>query len=165
MRLIFTVFGKPAQMGSKTAFVVKAKATGKHRAVLTDSNSEKRKQWANAVSTAAAQEMRGLPLMRGPVSLRVEFCFARPQSHFGTGRNAAALKDSAPERHAQSPDLDKLVRCLCDALTGIVFVDDRQIDTLTATRRWTSGPECATIDVLDPTPEPVPAEELDHIPF
>jgi len=143
MTIKFTVFGKPAQMGSKKAFVV-----GK-RAIITDDNSQKRKQWANAVASAAAEAMDGRDLITGPIVLRVDFFFARPQSHYGSGKNANALKASAPSRHVQSPDLDKLIRCLGDALTGIIFIDDRQIFRIECTRFWTDTQERATVEVTE----------------
>lgn len=135
----FTVYGTPAQMGSKKAFV------RGNRAIITDDNSQKRKQWANAVATAAAEAMEGASLLQGPLRLTVLFYFARPKSHFGSGKNFKQLKASAPERHAQSPDLDKLIRCLGDAMTGIVYQDDRQISCIIASRHWTIEQERADI--------------------
>lgn len=139
----FTVYGTPAQMGSKKAFY--SEKLG--RAVITDDNSKQRKQWANAVSAAAADAMDGRELFVGPVRLVVRFYFARPQSHYGTGRNAGILKASAPQHHAQSPDLDKLIRALGDAMTGIVFRDDKQIWLIEARREWTESQERAEVDV------------------
>lgn len=133
--LHFTVFGKPAQMGSKKAFVRGG------RAIITDDNSDKRKQWANAVSSQAAEAMGGMQLVHGAVDLDVAFWFARPKSHFGTGKNSSRLKESAPDRHIQTPDLDKLLRCLCDALTGVVYRDDSQVFRVTCQRCWTCGQE------------------------
>ena len=51
----------------------------------------------------------------------------RPRCHFGTGRNAKVLKSDAPIYPAFLPDLDKLVRGMFDAMTGVVYVDDKQI--------------------------------------
>lgn len=139
----FTVYGKPAQMGSKKAFY----APKLKRAFVVDDNSEKRKAWAHAVSCEAADAMHGRVLIDEPVRLLVEFFFARPATHFGSGKNAGRLKATAPVRHAQSPDLDKLVRCLGDALTGIVYRDDKLVCELTASRHWTEGQECAIVRV------------------
>lgn len=141
--IAFTVYGTPAQMGSKKAFV------RGNRAIITDDNSQKRKQWANAVATAAADAMNGQPLTREPLRLFVQFWFARPKSHYGSGKNANKLKDSAPASHAQSPDLDKLIRCLGDALTGIVYNDDRQIVVITASRNWTEEQERAEVEISE----------------
>ena len=138
----FTVFGVPAQMGSKKAFV---RGT---RAILTDDNSVKRKQWANAVATEAATRMRGQKLMDGPVTVCVEFFFPRPKSHYGSGKNSQVLKASAPSLHSQSPDLDKLIRCLGDAMTGIVYQDDRQIYAVEARRSWTVSQARAEVEVF-----------------
>ena len=141
----FTVHGTPAPMGSKKAFYV----PNLKRAVLTDTNPKKRKAWAAAVSATAALEMRGRELIRTPVELQVNFYFSRPQSHFGTGRNAGRVKDSAPVFHSQSPDLDKLIRCLGDALTGIVIHDDRQICQIHSCRYWTTSQERAEVQIKE----------------
>jgi Holliday junction resolvase RusA-like endonuclease len=141
-RIEFVVYGKPAQMGSKKAFVRGG------RAIITDDNSEKRKQWANAVSSVAAEVMRGRDLISSPVQLRALFYFRRPNSHYGSGRNATTLKASAPELHSQTPDLDKLIRCLGDALTGIVFRDDALIWSMVISRHWTEKQERAEVEVL-----------------
>jgi crossover junction endodeoxyribonuclease RusA len=140
-RIQFIVYGKPAQMGSKKAFVRGG------RAIITDDNSEKRKQWANAVSSVAAEVMRGRDLISSPVQLRALFYFRRPNSHYGSGRNATTLKSSAPELHSQTPDLDKLIRCLGDALTGIVFRDDALIWSMVISRHWTEKQERAEVEV------------------
>jgi len=140
-RIEFVVYGKPAQMGSKKAFVRGG------RAIITDDNSEKRKQWANAVSSVAAEVMRGRDLISSPVQLRAMFYFRRPNSHYGSGRNATTLKASAPEMHSQTPDLDKLIRCLGDALTGIVFRDDALIWSMVISRHWTEKQERAEVEV------------------
>lgn len=137
----FTVFGKPAQMGSKKAFVRGG------RAIITDDNSEKRKNWANAVSTVAANAMGSTPMATGAVKVKANFYFKRPNSHFGSGKNAEKLKDAAPELHTQTPDLDKLIRCLGDAMTGIVYRDDALICSMVLDRHWTRSQERCEVEV------------------
>lgn len=138
----FTVYGKPAPMGSKKAFVRGG------RAIITDDNSEKRRNWANAVAARAAEVMHGIPVITTPVQIKAMFHFCRPRCHFGTGRNETLLKSSAPERHSQKPDLDKLIRCLGDALTGIVYRDDSLIYHISAVRGWTTGQERCEVQVI-----------------
>lgn len=140
--IAFTVYGRPAQMGSKRAFIRGG------RAIVTDDNSAKRKQWANAVATAAADAMQGNSVLTGPVRLEAVFHFSRPKSHFGTGKKSSELKGSSPCRHAQTPDLDKLIRCLGDAISGIVFRDDSQVWSLTASREWTTSQERCHVQVV-----------------
>lgn len=74
------------------------------------------------------------------VTLTATFYFARPKSHYGTGRNAHTLKPSAPPEHAQTPDADKLLRLICDALTiAGVIADDRLIVDIRGRKRWTEN--------------------------
>lgn len=147
--VVFVVYGRPQQMGSKKAFV------RGNRAIITDDNSAHRKQWANAVSTAAAGAMARRNVLDGAVMVRVAFHFRRPKAHYGTGRNAHLLKSAAPHWHSQTPDLDKLIRCLNDALTGVVWRDDSLVCRIEATRHWTEQQERAEVYVRRLVKQPV----------
>ena len=130
MTVKFTVYGRPAQQGSKSAFLHRG------RVVLVESNHQRKVEWRQAVANVALAEMVGRELLTGPVQLEVVFRFKRPRSHYRTGKHANVLKGSAPMFHAQTPDLDKLVRNVGDALSGIVYKDDSQISVLVAEKRW-----------------------------
>ena len=117
----FFVAGVPVPKGSAKAFV--NRRTG--RAIVMQDNRDKQKPWSSMISVTA-QNLISEPV-RGPVRLSVLFVMPRPKSHFGTGKNASKLKDSAPTHHIVKPDLDKLVRCVKDALTGIAWGDDCQV--------------------------------------
>jgi crossover junction endodeoxyribonuclease RusA len=73
------------------------------------------------------------------MSLSVVFRFARPASHYGKN----ALRPSAPQycTSARNGDIEKLVRSTNDALTGVLFDDDRQVVSLTATKRYCTESE------------------------
>lgn len=133
-RLFVTLYGtEPVPQGSKTAFV--NKATG--RAIVTDANKNTG-PWREAVAAQAvrAMETQGwLKVPAGqPVGIEVQFFFNRPQSHYRTGKWAGALKDTAPVYKPTKPDVDKLERALCDALTGVVFHDDAQVSRILSTK-------------------------------
>lgn len=74
----------------------------------------------------------GFGLIRGPVRVDVTAIFARPKGHYGTGRNAARLRPSAPAwpTTRTSFDRDNLDKLVLDALggdrreRGIAFEDD-----------------------------------------
>src|SRR5690349_6109042 len=93
--------------------------------------------WRSAVMDAAVLAARDAELpgaLTTPVWLEATFCFQRPRSHYGTGRNAGTVKPSAPgQYHAQKPDGDKLTRALFDALTVAGVVRD---DSLIASCQW-----------------------------
>lgn len=176
--IAFQVLGTPAPKGSATAFVVKNKSTGKHRAVIVQGGAkgsagrERLRGWDAAVRDAAARAVgpgRTSPPFVG-VALRVdiEFRIARPANHYGTGRNAGVLKPSAPPFPIGKPDRDKLERTTLDAMTGIVFDDDSRVVAGEPRKVWaTPGNEGAAIsvrecrpdeaDAIGATPHPSPA--------
>lgn len=72
-----------------------------------------------------------------PLRLEVRCHFKRPASHFGTGRNAATLKPSAPEHwHSQRPDGDNLLKLVKDALNEFAWHDDAQVADARVTKVW-----------------------------
>ncbi len=148
-----TVYGRPQQRGSKSPHVVRRKdgspVTKNGREVIATRDSNKKSgPWMAAVSAEAAKVYDGRPLLFGPVRLSVVFYFARSKGHYGSGRNAGRLKPSAPEFHAQQPDLSKLIRTIEDALSGVVYKDDAQISSYGTMRKdWTDSSERAIITV------------------
>ena len=70
--------------------------------------------------------------MQGPLTMTVDFMMPRPKAHYG----AKGLKSNAPFYHEKKPDIDNLIKGLCDALTGILWDDDTQISVLVATKKY-----------------------------
>ena len=146
----FTIPGRPQQRGSKVAMRTnKLDRSGHRRIILRDSNKLST-AWMKYAAEMAGQAWGGRELISEPVMLAAQFHFNRPMSHFGTGRNAAKIKPSAPRIHGQSPDLAKLLRCLEDALTGVVYVDDRLVCAYAEPtgRFWTVGDERVQFQLL-----------------
>jgi len=117
----FFVPGTPVPKGSAKAFVVKG------RAVVTQDNGSKQKPWASSISYTAQQVMQGQRPFQGPIEIGLLFIMPRPKGHYGSGKNCYQIKTSSPVHHVVKPDLDKLVRCVKDALTGVVWGDDSQV--------------------------------------
>lgn len=97
--------------------------------------------WREAVRHAAAKHLNdiGQPPYLGAVRLVVTFTKKRPKSHYGTGRNANVLKESAPEdcTGRNHGDVDKLCRAVMDALTMAgLWRDDSQVTHMEAARVW-----------------------------
>lgn len=65
----------------------------------------------------------------GNIMLKVIFYMPRPKSHFRTGKFKHLLKDNVPDRHSITPDLDNLIKMVCDTIQGKnrMIVDDSQI--------------------------------------
>jgi len=120
----FWVPGTPATKGSTRPF--KWHAKDGRSGVSTVNTSKKAKPWAGAVGFAAMQAMQGRWLFTGPVRVMIDFFLQRPKDHFQRNGN---LKPSAPfycTSHARG-DGDKLERCTWDAMTGVVYTDDKLI--------------------------------------
>lgn len=145
LSITFTVPGIAAPQGSKAPWGA-------------ESNPNTR-PWRATVAAAAREAMvakgEGWTSLQhplaSPVSLVVRFTFPRPKSHYGTGRNANTLKDSAPNLHAVKPDLDKLLRAIGDAVTGIVVRDDSQISQVFATKEYGSPAAVVTVSEITKT--------------
>ncbi|WP_447643190.1 RusA family crossover junction endodeoxyribonuclease [Nocardioides zeae] len=133
--LVIYAVGTPAPQGSKKAFVV-----GGHARVVDD--SKKTKPWRQDVTAAAYAAIQDRPdaltaLSTGPLHVTIVFFLARPKAHYGTGRNAAVLKATAPTYVDKKPDVDKLVRSTLDALTDAgVYRDDNQVARLWVEKQY-----------------------------
>lgn len=131
-RLEFVVYGKPQPGGSKR-IVPSGRPGG--RSHLTADNPSVR-QWMDRVAAEAGEAMDGGALLEGALTLVARFYVVRPQGHFGTGRNAGALRASAPEHPTTRPDVTKLVRAVEDALKGVVWRDDAQVVWQTTSKQY-----------------------------
>jgi crossover junction endodeoxyribonuclease RusA len=132
--LTFTVLGKPAPQGSKRyigrgRMIESSMAAGPWRDKIA---AETRRAWGYADPLA------------GPVAVAVEFFFARPAAHFGTGRNRAVLKPGSPPWPiGRTGDVDKLVRAVLDGITiGRAIADDAQVVELAASKHYSETPRC-----------------------
>lgn len=106
MILSFSLDGTPAPQGSKRYL---GQRGGKG---ITVESSKRTAPWRADVRAAAteavlatnadpAPDRYAQTLWDGPIAVYIIFRFARPKSHYGTGRNADVIKESAPYYHCQ----------------------------------------------------------------
>ena len=105
---------------------------------VTANNHDALMSWRQDVAVAAYRHKPEDWDINKPVSLRCEFVFPRPMTHYGTGKNIDKVKDSAPTHHIVMPDLDKLIRSIGDAIsTGRVLLrNDSLITSVYAVKRY-----------------------------
>jgi crossover junction endodeoxyribonuclease RusA len=142
--IAFQVDGLPAAQGSKTVA-----RTSAGRAFVRETNRALA-PWRLAIALAAREAMNGSEPLVGPLLLVATFRFPRPKTHYRTGRNAGELKPTAPELCATRPDLDKLLRALGDAISGIVCQDDAQICEVDVAKVYGQPGLHAAISELEP---------------
>ena len=111
------VYGEPVAKGSMKGF----NAGG--RVILTNDNV-KTKDWQTLVAWTAGQKCG--EVTGGPVSLLINFYLPKGKT----------VKREYP---STKPDIDKLLRCVLDALTGIVYVDDSQVIDVQVAKRYADG--------------------------
>ena len=120
--LSFFVAGIPKPAGSKRGFYI-AKLK---RVIITDDNPNS-KDWKTDVKHAGQDAFPGGELWDCAIALRLTFTQLRPKSHYRTGKNALALRESAPMYPVGKPDVLKLARGVEDALSGVIWTDDARI--------------------------------------
>lgn len=75
-----------------------------------------------------------------PVELVLCFMFQRPRAHYVARDRARGLRPDAPTSHTQTPDLSNLAKLVEDALNGIAYADDAQIESLKVRKGWCDQP-------------------------
>ncbi len=146
MKLEFWTPGQPRGAGSKHGLPLKRNGVFTGKVAMIDSSGEAGKLWTSSIVGAAfeaAQKQNWVPV-DGPVILRVEFVMQRPQKHYHTNRKTrlCELRSDAPAVHGSKPDMDKLERRLCDALTNIVWRDDSLICEKHSYKMYGEQPGC-----------------------
>ena len=128
----FRVLGTPVPQGSVKAFGSRVVAN----------NEQALGSWRSDVASAAQRAKPADWDINAAISLRCEFVFPRPLSHYGTGKNATKLKPSAPRYHVKTPDVDKLVRGVADsigdAVARVLLNNDSQIVSIYAAKRYST---------------------------
>jgi crossover junction endodeoxyribonuclease RusA len=126
----FVVYGQPATKGSTRSFY--HSKTGR---IVTMADAKGLAAWAGAVRHVAQDH--AAHFTTGPVELRLCFGLTRPRSVSSRKRPLPTAK----------PDLDKLVRAVKDALTGVLWKDDAQVVALHAEKQYTDGPSNVHIEM------------------
>lgn len=119
----FTAEGTPRAQGSKTQGMTKD-----GRPYMRESNARLLTPWRKAVRAAAKQAMGGSEPRTGPVVCVISFYLLRPKSHPVLSQTWPTAKNVG--------DVDKMLRAVLDAMTGVVFVDDSQVVQETSRKLW-----------------------------
>jgi Holliday junction resolvase RusA-like endonuclease len=126
--LTITVVGHPAPQGSK-------RHVG--RGIMVEA-SKRLVPWRQDVKHAALEALAAAPWWdtdARAVAMHVVFAVPRPKYHYQTGKNASLLRAGAPDLVGVKPDLDKLLRSTCDALTAAgAYADDCRVAQIYAVK-------------------------------
>lgn len=114
--------GRCPPKGSARSFAIRRGGAFTGATVTVQGNAASLAEWAARCALEA--RTMGVPLAAGPWRCSCSFAFERPKAHRRAG---GALRPDAPVAPTGRPDLDKLLRTVLDALTGIAWADDSQV--------------------------------------
>lgn len=124
--MTFTIDGRCPTKGSTRSFLKGGK-------VVTIADNVRLAKWTKDAKWAA--RAAGVPLLYKPhgVTLDVRVEFKRP-------------KTAKQQQPTVRPDLDKCLRAVLDALTGVAYADDAQVVAVTTSKAY--GPcDCVIVNV------------------
>ena len=129
----FTIYGKP--------IALKRHRSTRSGRMYDPSAKDKKKIWVKI-----AKYNRSLPLT-DEIMIQLLFVMERPKSHYRTGKFKHLLKDDIPEYHSYTPDLDNLVKMICDVIQGKdrFILDDSQIYRIQAEKIYGEKPRTEVI--------------------
>jgi Holliday junction resolvase RusA-like endonuclease len=111
---------------------VKAFSRGGKAGVFTPKTAD---SWRKTVEIALKRHAE--KNLSGAMMVELNFYFARPKSHFRTGKYSHIMKDDAPKFHMKKPDVDNLAKLPLDVLTKMkYFSDDSQVVNLCVTKGY-----------------------------
>lgn len=123
--VIFIVPGAPVGKGRPRAF-----RRGNGIAMHTP---EKTANYEALVRMAASQAMSGRAPFDGAVSASIEIEITPPASWSQRKREQAIAGDIRP---TTKPDIDNTMKSIFDAISGVVWGDDRQVVNVSASKRY-----------------------------
>ena len=128
--ITFHVAGIPMPKGSTTRM-----PNGAMLPSGTDASRKRMANWRTDIRHAALEAMGETDPSRGPIRLMCEFQLPYPVS-------SIRKYQLGWWPHIKQPDVDKLLRMLLDALTGIVWADDSQACFVTCNKvyAWNDRP-------------------------
>lgn len=122
-----TILGSPKAQPRVRAF-----ARGGKAGVFTPKSAD---SWRRTVEIALKRHAN--KSLEGALQVEMNFYFARPKSHYRTGKFSHMMKDDAPKYHLKKPDLDNLAKLPLDVLTKLkYFSDDSQVVNLLVTKEY-----------------------------
>lgn len=125
----FLVLGHPVPKGSTRSF--------KHAVTGSVVTLEQGRAKIHRMQARIALEARaaGVTVHAGPVAVLARFSFLQPKSHLRRDGSLRPGKPAMPTTHGRN-DLDKLLRTVFDALTGIAWNDDSQVVEAHCEKVW-----------------------------
>jgi len=129
MILSFSMAGEPRGKGRPRTTV-----RGGYAQIYTDPVTKK---YEASVAKIAKTKMIGMKPLEGPLSVSLRFRLSVPVSYSKRLRTAILAGETA---YLGSSDVDNYAKAILDAMNGIIFLDDKQVVRLFATKEAAEMP-------------------------
>lgn len=125
IRIVFNVPGTPVGKG-RPKFARRGN-------FVTAYTPEKTANYENLVKVKAMDAMRGCKPLEGALSAQI-FLTVTPPASWSKKKQAQALNGEIYP--TTKPDLDNVIKGIFDAMNEIVYLDDKQVISLTCMKRY-----------------------------
>ena len=126
------------------SFVVPGEAVGKGRPRVTTIGGHARMftptktaNYETLIALAAQTAMNGRDLIAGPVLMELKIIVSVAQSWSKKKRAEALAGEVKPTK---KPDIDNVLKAICDGINGIVFKDDVQVTNVSMSKKFGETP-------------------------
>lgn len=128
--IAFTIPGQPVAKGRPIA----GRSFGGHTTLRTP---VKTVAYEGLVAHACSEAMKGSEPLSGPLALDLAIGVQIPAS-WSKKKQAAAVAGEV--RPTKKPDLDNIVKSVCDGMNGVAYADDSQIVAMGVRKFYTQTP-------------------------
>lgn len=132
MKLFFDVPGEPCAQG-RPRFAVR----GGHAAAYDPEKSKNYKALVRLAAEQAMQEAHWLYCVELPLQITVKVYLEVPASKSKKFKDGALKGIELPTK---KPDVDNVLKTIMDALSGVVYKDDKQIVSAIVTKEYSERP-------------------------
>lgn len=139
MILTFTVPGEPVAKARARSFRTKSGGVGHFTPAKTRS-------YEAVVRSLAYEAMGDMPVIEGPVAMRLRAFFQAPKSLKRADKEAAE-REALPV--VKRPDVDNIAKSLADGMNGVVYRDDCQVYEVTVEKYYSPRPRVEVEIITD----------------
>ena len=129
----FIIYGNPVAQGRPRAFIPKGQVGKWKHPIVTDPPNAR--EWKRFVKDQAV-DYKPEALHEGSVQLALEFFLLRPKS-----------LPKKVANHIKRPDIENLAKAILDALKGIFYRDDSQVNNLFVTKNYCKNQDHPRVEV------------------
>ena len=130
----FTIYGDPKPKKRHRSRVIKSKFGKPYAMTYPDPDGVSEE---NYIKLAASQNFKE-PIITGPIELELSFGCRVPKSWSKKKQDEVT---NGFIKHTSKPDLDNLIKCVKDALNGVVWLDDSQVHNIIASKFYIHKPQ------------------------